>query len=803
MKKKLLIPIIAFVFAFLLSSCSAEMYAKSNQPASSLQPEQIQDEIKTVQIGVLVPQTGVWSTPGIAEERALKIGLPYVNSYLQDYGIQIALDIRDTKSDPAEALSELISLDKEGINTVIFGASSEEATNLLQYATDNNILLLSPSATSMNLSRQDNFFRVVSTDTSQVDGLTRIMKNVYKIDCLIPIYIDDTYGRGYDDLLRQMSAAQGMEIIGSVPISPNQPDYVSAASALQDLSAAADSEDTAVVIISTPKIASELIEYVSRDEKLSSMKWFASADIIGDQNILQDRQVAQFFEKTGMEGLTFGYKGISLDALPYVGSVLEGAADYSPFAITAWDALWLLADTYGKAPNADFDTLKQNLLDCAGNYRNAFGTFNTMDENGDTKGSKYMRYVCIKENGSYIWRCKGHYVSLGAGEPIIQTIDWEIAPDAGEVLVGVLLPLTGNHSEKGKEIATILYYAEENFNRYAKECGSGLRLKLVVKDTASDPLKAEAAAKELIDMGVQTIIGPINSPELVKVKPLIDAAGIIDISPISTSPSLGVKDRVYRLILNDRVQVKALSELMHRNGIEKVVVVNTNDTYGNEIASLMKENYQGDVILLPYDPAVSAYSPLLSQVDEAVKSGDKTKTAIMAVSNDEIAQILRVAAAYSSLKEVRWYGTDGSALSNVILSDQKALEMAINVDFTALDYTPYGKNFDPLYYVVNDIINPAEPLKESSISAFDGLWLLGCAYLQEGSAADIETVNAYVSSKSFRGLGGVINLDENGDRQFGYYKFYHIKADKGKYSWQDIGVYSQDFVRHGVLEMYQ
>jgi len=779
------------------------MHKKINQPMIPSQPAEIQNEIKTVRIGVLLPRTGTWSTPGIAEERALEIGLPYVNSYLKDLGIQIELDIRDTQSDPVKALSELTLLDKEGINTVIVGASSEESTNLLQYATDNSILLLSPSATSMSLSQKDNFFRVISTDASQVDGLTRIMKSVYKIEHLIPVYINDIYGRGYDDLLKQMSASQGMDIIGSVPISPNKPDYAAAASALEELSAATEGKNTAVVIISNPQIASQLIKDISQNEKLSSLKWFASADIIGDQSILQDRQVARFFEKTGMEGLTFGYKGISLDALPYVGSVLEGAADYSPFAITAWDALWLLADTYGKAPDADFATLKQNLIDCAGNYRNAFGTFNTMDENGDTKGSKYMRYICIEENGSYIWRCKGHYVDLGAGEPIIQTIEWKIAPDAGDVLVGVLLPLSGNHSEKGREINNILYYAKGIFNSYAKECGSDLRLKLVVEDTGSDPLKAAAAAQKLIEMGVQTIIGPINSAELEKIKPLIDTAGIIDISPISTSPSLGVKDRIYRLILNDEVQTKALSEYMYKNGIEKVVVINTNDTYGNEIASLMKENYAGDVILLPYDPAVPDYSPLLAQVDEAVKSSDKSKTALLAVSNDEIVQIMRAADAYSSLKEVRWYGTDGSALSNVILADRKAAEMAIKVDFTALDYTPYGKNFDPLYYVINDKINPAEPLKESSISSFDALWLLGCAYLMEGSAADIDTINDYVSSKSFRGVGGVINLDENGDRQFGYYKFYHITDDHGKFSWQDIGVYSQDFVHHGVLEMYQ
>lgn len=810
MKKNAFIATMAVVLVVLLSACSAIAPVASEQPAASSLPTASQSPVETqttandtgvIKIGALLPITGTWSDSGIAAEKALETGLPYVNDYLKNHGVQIELDIRDTKSDPAAALSELESMHEAGINTIIGPMSSDESENVLQYADENSVLLLSPSATSAELSKKDNFFRMVATDSSQVDGLTRIIKDVYQMKHLVTVYVDDTYGKGYNELLNEMATAQEMELIGSVPIPKNITDYATVAKELDTIAANADSANTAVVLVLTGQMATELIKEIPQDGKLASLKWFASSDVIGDKNILADQQVAAFANKTGMEGLSFGYKDIALDALPYIGSVLEGATEYSPYALTTWDALWLVANTYSKAPDADFDTLKQNLVSCAQNYRNAFGSYNIMNENGDTKSSRFMRYMLSKEDANYTWHCKGHYVNLGMGEPIIHSFEWEIAPDAGEVQVGALLPLSGNSSEQGKEIESILNYSAVKFNKFAQDCGSDLQIKLVVEDTGSDPAKAEEAAKKLINMGIKSIIGPAISSELETVRPLIDAAGVVAISPLSTSPSLGAKDSIYRLMMNDSVQSQALASLMKKDGIEKVVILNSSDIYGNEFAAEMKELFEGEVVAFPYDPQKSDYSGVLQQAEEAVQDGNAAKTAVLAVSHDEITDIMNQIGEDSGLRSVRWYGTDSSALSNALL--ENAAETAVGLKYTALDYTPYGKSFDPLYYVVNYQLQPQVPFRESSISVFDGLWLIGCAYLQEGTSADVEALNQYVSSNSFRGLGGVLKLDENGDRQFGYYKVYQTAKEKDAFSWTNIGVFSQDLINKGVLEMYE
>lgn len=788
MKKSVIVVIILFVLAMGLSLVS-------NQPSAS------NSDLKTVKVGALLPMTGTWKASGTAAEKSLNAALPYVNNYLKDSGIQITLDIHDTQSDPATALTELQSLKQDGINTVIGPMISDEAMQVLAYANDNAMLLLSPSATASELSQPDNFFRMVSTDTSQVVGLTQIIKANYNIKNVISIYVDDTYGRGYDDLIKQTSNSEGINVIGSVSIASDNPNYEAIAASLKELAATADN-NTAVVIVAPSLTASELIKKVASDQKLATMKWFASADIIGNQTILKDVQVGDFLVSTGMEGLTLGDKGIALDALPYISSLLDGATDYSPFAITTWDALWLLADTYSQAPDAGFNTLKDNLVSCAANYRNAFGAYNIMDENGDTKGSTYMRYICLKEGNNYTWNCKGHIVNLGTGNPIIKTIEWKIAADAGAVQVGVLLPLTGSHSETGKVIERILNYAVIQFDEYAKSCGSDLELSLVVEDTQSDPEIAKKAAKKLIGMGVQSIIGPINSTELEAVKPLLDETGTIEISPLSTITSLSLKDHLYRLILNDKVEATALSALLKQDGIEKLVIINTNDSYGNDITSLMKQSFSGAVESVAYDPAETDYSTVMSEAGTAVKAGDLSKTAVLAVSYNEIAKLLDSVDETSDLNQVRWYGTDSIARSETILADKKAVAFANKVNFTSIDYSPYGNTFDPLYYVINDEVQTEGLLNESTVSSFDAIWLLGCAYLTNGTAIDVDTLNNYVAANPFHGVGGVLKLDQNGDRQFGYYKFYHLANDgNGGHSWQNDGIYSQDFIKSGVLEM--
>ncbi|HAZ05631.1 MAG TPA: hypothetical protein DCY58_04230 [Acetobacterium sp.] len=771
--------------------------------ASALLPKTADvTDLATIKVGVLLPETGTWKATGTAANKALEATLPYVNRYLADQGLKIELEIRDTQSDPGTALAELENLKNSGITTVIGPMISEEALAVLDYANTNGMLLLSPSATARELSLPDHFFRMVGTDKSQVDGLTRIIKNGQQIDSLITIFVDDTYGRGYNDYLNEMAFAQNIEVLGSVAITAESAKNPTVSETIKSLAAGASNTSTAVVVVAPSQMAADLIVNLLDDQKLSAMKWYASADIIGNQTIVENQKVAAFLEQTAMEGLTLGDQGIDLDALPYLRARLDGASDDSPYAITTWDALWLLADTYGVVgANPEYEVLKSGLVTQAANFRNAFGSFNTMDENGDTKGSKYMRYVCIKDGDAYRWKCMGHVVSLGAGEPIVQTIEEKISPIGGEVKIGALLPLTGNRSENGEEIKMILEYAVDQFNNYAKSRNTDLSLTLMVEDTGSDNAQAVAAAKTLTAQGINSIIGPINSAELEAVKPVFDAAGITAISPLSSSMALAQTDRLYRLVLNDGVETKALSTLLAQRGIDELIILYADDSYGQAMVNQMKAGFAGEVVALGYDATNPDLAMPVSMAEAALVTSDPAKTAVLTVSYNEVVELFKALPKDSNLRQLKWYGTDSSASSKALQNDSEAAETAAQLDYTTIDFSPYGDKFDPLYYVINDELEVDGPLKESLISSFDGIWLLGCAYLQEGSNVSPEVLNGYLAKAGFHGLGGVLKLDRNGDRQIGYYKFYHLMPAAEAYYWENNGLYSQDLLKPGVLEM--
>lgn len=755
----------------------------------------------TIKIGALLPLTGIWNEAGQGAEKALKVGLPMVNYSLKDSGIQLELDIRDSESNPEKALQQLECLHKAGINTVLGPMTSEESMKVIKYADDNSMLLLSPSATSTDLSLKDNFYRVIASDKNQIDGLTRVINTYYKTKRLIAVYIDDTYGRGYYGELQKQTKTSGISVIGGIPLAVSSPDYALIVNKMEQLISAQDAKETAIVLISSGENAAQLIKNIPADSRLSSLKWFVSAEIVGSKIFLEDKAAAGFAAKTGMEGLTVNYKDLDRDALPYIGQVLEGAADLSPYAITSWDSLWLLAETIMESPGKDIESLKQTLPEAARCYQNAMGSLNVMDENGDTVGARFMRYQLQAQGDQYVWRFLGHYVNLGQGEPIIKQLQWTAAADGGKVPVGALLPLSGSVAEKGKEVQSILNYAVQRFNQYAGSCGSNLQLQLVVEDTGSDPQKALTAAQKMIDMGIRNIIGPLSSSELEKIKPLVDADKIILISPLSTSPSLAAKDYIYRLVPSDIVQTRALAALIKQDGKKRIVLLKRNDTYGNEIDRALQKNFAGEIISLSYNPQQPDIAGLIQNAQKAVQAGNAAETAVLAASYEEIVDIFKQIPDNSNLINIRWYGTDGTALSNALIEDQKAAPQAVKVNFTASDYTPYGQRFDPLYQVINYKLQPAHRFKESSLCVFDGLWLLGCAYLEKGTSAAADVINEYVANNPFRGVGGVLAFDENGDRRFSYYKFYQVGEHDKKYNWNSTALYSEDYLNQGRLEI--
>ena len=75
-----------------------------------------------------------------------------------------------------------------------------------------------------------------------------------------------------------------------------------------------------------------------------------------------------------------------------------------------------------------------------------------------------------------------------------------------KIKIGLLVPLTGNDSEIGQSIVKSTRLAVNKINNSIIE--------IIPKDTKSDPTKALQSAKELSELGVKIIIGPVFNQTL-------------------------------------------------------------------------------------------------------------------------------------------------------------------------------------------------------------------------------------------------------------------------------------------------
>ena len=145
-----------------------------------------------VRIGVILPLTGPGAIYGDDLQRGIE--LAYEESPIKD---KIELIIEDDAADVTKGINALNNLSFKGVDIVIGGIMSNVANGLLPIVNSKHILLLSPKATDVGLSREnDFFFRIWPTD--DVDGryAASYITDSLKLKRIAILYDNGTYGVG-------------------------------------------------------------------------------------------------------------------------------------------------------------------------------------------------------------------------------------------------------------------------------------------------------------------------------------------------------------------------------------------------------------------------------------------------------------------------------------------------------------------------------------------------------------------------------------------------------------------------------
>jgi hypothetical protein len=150
------------------------------------------------------------------------------------------------------------------------------------------------------------------------------------------------------------------------------------------------------------------------------------------------------------------------------------------------------------------------------------------------------------------------------------SISLESVSSEEKIKIGLLVPLTGKNSEIGQSIIKSARLAINQINNSSIE--------IIPKDTASNPERTLRSAKELSELGVKIVIGPVFNKNLIY---LDELSGLIFLS--LTNKSDNKSKNIINTGINATSQLKAIKKFIELNKIKKTIFLTPDVNYKNEI----------------------------------------------------------------------------------------------------------------------------------------------------------------------------------------------------------------------------
>ncbi|MDA8537779.1 ABC transporter substrate-binding protein, partial [Candidatus Pelagibacter bacterium] len=139
-----------------------------------------------------------------------------------------------------------------------------------------------------------------------------------------------------------------------------------------------------------------------------------------------------------------------------------------------------------------------------------------------------------------------------------------------KIQIGLLVPLTGKNSEIGQSIIKSTRLAINKINNSSIE--------IIPRDTESSPETTLKSARELEELGIKIIIGPVFNENLAYLNQL---QGVTFLS--LTNKNNNESRNIINAGINATSQLKAIKKFLNKNKIKKTIFLTPDVSYKNEI----------------------------------------------------------------------------------------------------------------------------------------------------------------------------------------------------------------------------
>ena len=168
---------------------------------------------KTIRIGAILPLTGEGSVYGQPVKKGVELAFEHLQAS-DDFSLPIELTIEDSQSDPQKAKELLEQQYKNGALAVIGGVITPEALEMVSIADRYNQVLISPSASSPELTGiSKNFYRVFPSDAREGATMGNFATQKLKAERVVILAKEHEYARGIQQQFREQFEQFGGEVL--------------------------------------------------------------------------------------------------------------------------------------------------------------------------------------------------------------------------------------------------------------------------------------------------------------------------------------------------------------------------------------------------------------------------------------------------------------------------------------------------------------------------------------------------------------------------------------------------------------
>lgn len=365
------------------------------------------------------------------------------------------------------------------------------------------------------------------------------------------------------------------------------------------------------------------------------------------------------------------------------------------------------------------------------------------------------------------------------------------------VKVGAVLPLDGPWSSMGENAKVALDIALESVNFYLKK--DNLRLELVVENSSADGGKALIALQTLHAKGVRAVIGPMTSDEATAMVDYANANDMLLVSPSSTAASLALPDNLFRMVPNDINQVEALTDLVKKQNITRLLPVYLDDPYGRDFEQLIRAAGASGIGIevlnaIKYEVSTTDFAPVVNSITSAAAALDSATTAILFIGRDSDAvQIFTGAGINSQLANFKWFATDSIIRETAIVNSAEAKAFATKIKLEGFTFSSEATAPAVPTMMVTSLMSAklAASPSPTALGLWDALWFIAEAYRLNPEA---KTAGLIENFKSVVNKGGnfssqTTKLDANGDMVPVRYARFAVEEGSSGIRWNLKGMF--------------